>query len=286
MTEGYREMAKQAFRRYAITILLIITFCSFVPYHFLSAGWENSVSETGEKASIDIIAKSFVKLALALGEQDSYYVDAYFGPEAWREEAKKERKSLNEIRRAVSPLIAELKSMNTRGEDRLFQLRRSFLIKQLESLAARASMLGEAKPKFDEESMLIYDAVAPHYDEQRFRKVLDKIDSLLPPGKGTLLNRLEQFLKNFIIPKARLDAVFTAAIAEARNRTKERFALPENEACTIEYVTGQPWGAYNWYKGANHSIIQINTDIPIYIDTPLNLACHEGYPGHHVQNIL
>ena len=30
----------------------------------------------------------------------------------------------------------------------------------------------------------------------------------------------------------------------------------------------------------------MNTDLPIYIDRAIDLACHEGYPGHHVYNAL
>jgi len=30
----------------------------------------------------------------------------------------------------------------------------------------------------------------------------------------------------------------------------------------------------------------VNTDLPIYIDRAIDLACHEGYPGHHVYNVL
>ncbi len=30
----------------------------------------------------------------------------------------------------------------------------------------------------------------------------------------------------------------------------------------------------------------MNTDLPIYIDRAVDLACHEGYPGHHVYNVL
>jgi hypothetical protein len=30
----------------------------------------------------------------------------------------------------------------------------------------------------------------------------------------------------------------------------------------------------------------VNTDLPIYIDRAIDLACHEGYPGHHVYNAL
>jgi hypothetical protein len=33
-------------------------------------------------------------------------------------------------------------------------------------------------------------------------------------------------------------------------------------------------------------LIQINTDLPITIDRAIDLAAHEGYPGHHVYNVL
>src|SRR4029434_9662895 len=34
------------------------------------------------------------------------------------------------------------------------------------------------------------------------------------------------------------------------------------------------------------SRLQVTTDVPIYIDRAIDLACHEGYPGHHVYNVL
>ena len=83
-----------------------------------------------------------------------------------------------------------------------------------------------------------------------------------------------------------MDAVFTAAINECRKRTLQHLQLPENENFKVEYVNNQPWGAYNWYKGNNYSVIQVNTDLPIYIDRAIDLAAHEGYPGHHVFNAL
>src|SRR5206468_8825717 len=51
-------------------------------------------------------------------------------------------------------------------------------------------------------------------------------------------------------------------------------------------VTGKSWSAYNWYKGKGRSVIQVNTDLPVYVDRAVDLAAHEGYPGHHVYNAL
>jgi hypothetical protein len=62
--------------------------------------------------------------------------------------------------------------------------------------------------------------------------------------------------------------------------------LPADEHFTVEYVTGKPWSGYNWYQGGYRSLIQVNTDLPVYIDRAIDLAAHEGYPGHHVYNAL
>ncbi|HMB74594.1 MAG TPA: hypothetical protein VKQ06_13555, partial [Gammaproteobacteria bacterium] len=91
---------------------------------------------------------------------------------------------------------------------------------------------------------------------------------------------------NFIIPRERLSAVFDAAIAECRRRTLEHIALPAAESFRVEYVNDKPWSGYNWYQGNANSLIQINTDLPIYISRAVDLGCHEGYPGHHTFNLL
>src|SRR5690606_403409 len=58
------------------------------------------------------------------------------------------------------------------------------------------------------------------------------------------------------------------------------------ESFQVEYVTDKPWSGYNWFQGDAHSLIQVNTDLPIFIDRAVELGCHEGYPGHHVYNAL
>jgi hypothetical protein len=80
--------------------------------------------------------------------------------------------------------------------------------------------------------------------------------------------------------------VFKTAIDACRQRTLEHIELPNSERFSVEYVTGKSWSGYNWYQGNYRSLIQVNTDLPIYIDRALDLACHEGYPGHHVYNVL
>ncbi|RPH37582.1 hypothetical protein EHM92_02315 [bacterium] len=146
-------------------------------------------------------------------------------------------------------------------------------------------MLQGKKFSFDEEAQALYDAQPPSYPEDHFKAIIKELGALLP-GQGAVPPRYDSYKADFIIPKEKLDAVFQAAVSESRARTKRRIQLPDEESFVIEYVTGKSWSGYNWYKGNSHSLIQINTDLPIYIDRAVDLASHEGYPGHHVYNAL
>jgi hypothetical protein len=88
------------------------------------------------------------------------------------------------------------------------------------------------------------------------------------------------------VPRDRLSAVVDAVLAETRRRTAALVALPAGEKFEVSYVKDKPWGAYNWYKGGFHSLIEVNTDIPATLDGVLETLSHEGYPGHHVYNAL
>jgi hypothetical protein len=233
---------------------------------------------------MDSISQRYVKLVLALGEHDAGYVDAYYGPAQWNDEVKKEKKSIDSIRKEAEGLIADLKGMKIASEE-MERLRHDYLTRQLQALVARTKLLEGIRMSFDDESRALYDAAAPIHKESDFKMMLDEIGKLLP-GEGSIQERYQEFRNQFIIPKEKLDTVFRRAIEECRGRTAKNFPLPEGEAFRLEYATNKPWGGYNWYQGNFQSLIQINTDLPIFIDRAVDLACHEGYPGHHVYNMM
>jgi hypothetical protein len=167
----------------------------------------------------------------------------------------------------------------------LWKLRLQYLDRQLSALQARVSMLQGKRMTFDEESRALYDAVAPRHTEADFQAILAKLEKALA-GAGPLIQRYDTFKAAFVIPRDRLDRVFQTAIRACRDRTTAAVELPPAESFTVEYVTGKSWSGYNWYQGNYKSLIQVNTDLPIYVDRAIDLACHEGYPGHHVYNVL
>jgi hypothetical protein len=219
-----------------------------------------------------------------MGEHDADYVDAYYGPSTWRDEVLAARPSLQQVHDEALAVRETLHGI-ARPDDELESLRLDYLRRQTDALIARAEMLQGRQYTFDEESQALYDAVAPTHGEDYFRAVNATIDAELP-GSGSLTERVEAFRMQFAIPREKLDAVFTAAIDVCRAKTADHIALPIGESFTVEYVTDKPWSGYNWYKGNFTSVIQVNTDLPIFIDRALDLACHEGYPGHHVYNAL
>ena len=243
-------------------------------------------AQTAPPNPMNTIADRYVKLVLAVGQHDADYVDAFYGPAEWKTEAERRKLPLPEIAAAADRLIADIPPVSDADRrDELVPLRHDYIKRQLEALRTRVRMLGGAKLTFDEESRALYDAVAPVHPESYFAETLRQLERLLP-GDAPLVDRYDAFRQKFIIPSSRLARVFDLAIAEGRARTLRHVPLPPGESFAVEYVTNKPWSGYNWYQGGYRSLIQVNTDLPIYIDRAIDLACHEGYPGHHVYNVL
>lgn len=232
------------------------------------------------------IAEGYVKLVLALGQHDPAYVDAYYGPTEWESDVDRRKPPLGEIDAEAARLIEEVGTPpSTANRDDLAVLRRVYLRRQLEALRARIRMLSGVRFTFDEESRALYDAVAPTHPESHFQATLTALEQALP-GSGALIQRYDAFRKDFTIASDKRARVFDTAIAECRRRTLQHVELPPGESFTFEFVTNKSWSGYNWYQGSYRSLIQVNTDLPIYVDRAIDLACHEGYPGHHVYNAL
>jgi hypothetical protein len=250
-----------------------------------SATAQTPATDAGDrKGGMHGVAEGYVRLVLALGQHDADYVDAYYGPPEWKTEADAAKVPLDQLGERAKRLTEALGKVPAPAGE-LEQLRAKYLERQIAAAAARIRMLQGERLTFDQESQALYDAVAPTLPESHFQAILDQLDKAIP-GKGPLVGRYEAFRREFVVPPDRLDTVFQAAIRGCRERTLRHISLPEGERFTLEYVTDKSWSGYNWYQGNYRSLIQMNTDLPVYIDRALDLACHEGYPGHHVYNVL
>lgn len=237
-------------------------------------------SDTG----LDAIARDYVRLTLEIGERDEGYVDAYYGPAEWREAARANPRSLEELSAAVEALQSRLAAVSVPAGS--IEARRvAFLNAQLVAASYRLRLVRGERLTFEEEARGIYGVELTLHPLEHYDPVLARIERLVP-GEGPLAERVDAFLNRFVVPNERLDAVMRAAIAECRRRTVAHIPLPAGEAFTLEFVTDKPWSGYNWYQGDYRSLIQVNTDLPIRLGRAVDLGCHEGYPGHHVYNVL
>lgn len=234
--------------------------------------------------SLDSIARDYVRLQLEIGARDEGYIDAYYGPAEIRQAAEANPRSVEQLEAEVVGLQRRLNAIAAPG---VAARRRAFLAAQLIAAHTRLQMLRGERLSFVDEARGLYGVnlegllhPLSHYDP-----VLARIERLVP-GQGPLADRVEAFLARFTIPADRLDAVMRAAIAECRRRTMAYIPMPREEAFTLEFVTNQPWSGYNWYRGNFRSLIQVNTDQPVRLSRAVDLGCHEGYPGHHVYNML
>jgi len=230
---------------------------------------------------LDPMAERYVRLALALGEHDDDYVDAYFGPAEWREQAKQEALDLAAITAAADKLVAELQALDPTGAEKHVALRHNFLLSHTSSMAAVSRMRSGEALSFDEESKAVYGFVAPSFPLEQYDDALQKLNALLP-GNGPLHERYQAFLQQFRIPGDKVKAVVRRGLEACRERARQHMTMVEGENFSLEFVTGQPWGAYNWYQGNGQGLIQINLDRPKYLGASIGLGCHEGYPGHHL----
>lgn len=242
-------------------------------------------SSEASRTQLDPIAEAYVHLTLEIGEHEPGYVDAYYGPEEWAQQAKRSPRPLPQLRTATEALLAQLSSVDEAGLAPLEVKRKRLLTAQLVAARTRMAMLAGDSLAFDDEAEGLYALRPVLKPLSAYDSTLQQMEALFP-GDGPLWQRVEAFSRRTAVPADKLEQVMHASIAECKRRTLQHIALPAEEKFTLELVNKQPWSGYNWYKGNATSLIQINTDLPVLMSRVVDLGCHEGYPGHHVLNML
>src|SRR5690606_7794027 len=141
-------------------------------------GSAGQVSTSGEEL-MDTIAEEYVALVLALGLHDPGYVDAFYGPDAWKSAVDADPPSLADIAARSSALQRQLDE-GTRPQGGMPALRHGYRQRQLVALSARVGMLQGNELRFDQESKALYDAVAPTLPESHFQAIVAQLDEALP----------------------------------------------------------------------------------------------------------
>lgn len=251
----------------------------------LAAAMLLAVGAKRAPSPLDGIAEAYVHLSLEAGEREPGYVDAYYGPDDWAKEAKARPRAVGDLRTEASRLSKELTAIapgRLSVEDRQ---RRAFLLAQLKAAETRLAMMAGVKFAFADEAQGLFGIRPTLKPLVAYDPIVAKVAAMVP-GEGPLWQRVDAWQNRFVIPADRLEPVMRASIAECRTRSAAHIAMPQQERFELELVKGKSWSGYNWYKGDAHSLIQVNTDLPVRIDRAVDLGCHEGYPGHHLLNML
>lgn len=234
---------------------------------------------------LNALAERFVRLSLEIGAHEEGYIDAYYGPPEWKTEAEANPRSVAQLKTDADALRADLTAAVANETDAAMQRRARTLEVYVSSARFRLDMIEGRRVPLADEAEALFNLRPELRPLSSYDAALERIEQVVP-GSGPIASRVEAFVAGYAIPQDRLTAVVQAAIAECRRRTQAHFDLPANERFDMELVGGVSWGAYNWYRGNNNSLIQINASLPVRIDSPVKTGCHEGYPGHHVQGIF
>jgi hypothetical protein len=237
-----------------------------------------AVGGTRQVPAPDPIARDYILLGLRIELHLPGYVDAYYGPA--------ELKAAVDTEQLRPP--ARLRDDATALRDRLAAEvsepdRRAWLDAQLVAIEATAAELaGDHRPYLDlVERCFSYRP--PRRPDAEFRAATARIDELLP-GENTTAERLAAWDETVVMPVDRVLPVVEWLVERFRAAARERFGLPEDEDLQLGLVTGQPWGAYNWFHGGRRSRIDINTDLPLRAMAVPRMVAHESYPGHHLEH--
>ena len=244
-----------------------------------------AAAPAADEAALNAIAERYVRLSLEIGTHEEGYIDAYYGDPSWKADAVRAPRDRRALLAAVRALRAELAFSRPDGSDALLARRVPFLDGQLMAAETRLLMMDGARFSFIDEARRLFGVTPALEPLSAYDPILTRIEQLVP-GKGALSDRVDRLLDRTRIPADNLRPVIDAAIARCRARTARHIALPPGERFALTFVTGKPWSGYNWYEGGFASRIEINTDLPVRLDSAVNLACHEGYPGHHLLNAL
>ena len=226
-------------------------------------------------------ASTFIELALSIEQHFPGYVDAYFGPPEIPEALERRGEiPLKELEAVATGLTEALVQDTVLEADR-----REFLQGEVGAMQTTLRLLQGETMAFLEEVQRLYGITPTWTEEAHFEAAHRALEELFP-GDGPLTDRLQRFRDQVQISAERATPLIERLVADLGARTRQRFDLPVEEGCTFEFVSDQPWTAYNWYLGEYRSRIDFNVDMPIRAYALPILVAHEAYPGHHTEHCL
>lgn len=222
----------------------------------------------------------YLEVGLRLGRHLDGLVDAYYGPVELKERVEAEpRRELPALVADVRGLVADLDA----GDGDLDPVRRRWLRAQAAGMHTAARKLAGEDVSFLDEVESCYGVRPTFVDHEVLAEAHERLAAVLP-GDGSLAERYEAHRTRHLMTREQLTEAVHVVAEAFRERTDQRFGLPEGENVNFDLVSDQPWSGFNYYEGNLHSRVAINTDLPVSSTAIGHLIAHEAYPGHHTEH--
>jgi hypothetical protein len=214
----------------------------------------------------------YLRLGLRLGKHVDGFVDSYYGPAEHKEEVDAEAPTPPaELAAEAAALLDEARAVEgPRG---------AWLRAQLVGLETVSRRLAGEEISWVEEVQLCHGITPAPTPESEFEETHALLDETFGDAEGQLRWRESQ-----TVPPENLVEAARILTADARERTRELFGLPDGEETTIDVVGNEPWAAYNYYLGGLRSRVVICSDLPTPSYFLAELGPHELYAGHHTEH--
>jgi hypothetical protein len=217
-------------------------------------------------------AEDYLLLGLRLGKHVDGLVDAYYGPQDLQDAVDDEPPV------HAAELAADAARLRGALED-------GWLRDQVAACETYARVLAGEAISYSDEVEGCYGVRPERTPESEYERAHAVLDEALP-GDGSLLERRQAWRQRHLCAGELAVRVLEDLLPLFRARAAEIVELPAGERVTLEPVAGEPWWAFNYYKGTLHSHVVLNTDVPTTGVDLLHLAAHEVYPGHHTEHAV
>jgi hypothetical protein len=216
------------------------------------------------------MTEDYIKLGLRLGRHVDGLVDAYYGPPELKVEVDAEPL------RDPAELVRDAEAILDKTDDR-------WLTAQVVGLETVARTLAGEEIQYLDEVERCYGIRPEVVPESTFEQAHADLDEALP-GDGPIAERYQAWREDNPVPPEKLRPAMESIAEDLRERTRHRYGLPKGEDSQLDFVTDEPWSAYNYYLGGLRSRVAVNLDVPMVPSLIAELLAHELYPGHHTEH--
>lgn len=225
--------------------------------------------------------EGYVRLSLSLARHQPSLVETWLGPAAWGDGT---REPVAAIVARLGELQQAMTAMSPPADDDELA-RRRYLTSQLRALAVAAGRLSGASASFADEAERALGVRPPAREAAALDGLRQELSERLP-GRGSLADRHAAFRAAHAVPAARVEAAFAAAVAWCREAARPLLPLPAGEAITLRAADERGWAAFSRPHDARTSDVWVARGGGSDVAHLLQLAAHEGTPGHHAQHVL